>query len=162
RTLLRQAGGTGFFATTHTTTLPSPDGRLLAATAATYTVVLIDPTTGRELAALPGRREQPLAFERSGALLTAGPDGLTRWPITYHPSRPGVRRLGPPERLYPTGNIDVWGASRDGQVVAMPNYNAGAIVLRRDRPPVALRAQEDVRSCAVSPDGRWAATGSHN
>jgi WD40 repeat protein len=49
--------------------------------------------------------------------------------------------------------------------VAFPRPNDGAIVWHRDRPaepPVVLAPQRDVRVCAVSPDGAWVATGSHN
>src|SRR5262249_53075833 len=42
--------------------------------------------------------------------------------------------------------------------------NRGALLLRRDRPgpPLVLGPQDDVRHCAVSPDGRWVATGQHS
>jgi WD40 repeat protein len=59
-------------------------------------------------------------------------------------------------------------------VLVIPNYSAGAVVLHRSlssdpaennggKPrQVALQGpQGDVRICAVSPDGRWIATGNH-
>ena len=59
---------------------------------------------------------------------------------------------------------DVIGSSQDGKVLALPRYNQGALLWSRDRPggPMPLGPQGDVRSCAVSPDGRWVATGSHS
>src|SRR5262249_5746570 len=38
------------------------------------------------------------------------------------------------------------------------------LLLHRDQPGkfIELATQDDVRCCAVSPDGRWVATGSHN
>ena len=55
------------------------------------------------------------------------------------------------------------GASKDGQVVAIPNAGGnGAFVLHRaDHRVVRLAPHYDVRSCAVSPDGGLVATGRH-
>ena len=47
-------------------------------------------------------------------------------------------------------------------VVAIPDNSRGAVVFHRDgKRLLRLGPQEDVRFCAVSPDGRWVATGSH-
>jgi hypothetical protein len=55
------------------------------------------------------------------------------------------------------------GRSADGRVVALPDFYRGAVLLHLDsQRRLRLGPQEDVRSCAVSPDGRWVATGSHN
>src|SRR5262249_46596653 len=122
---------------------------------------LIDPASGAELARLPGW-VQPIAFTASGALLTRSSAGVCRWPARIDPT--GNRcRFGPPEVLHPSTTKDVCGSSADGRVVAIPNYNRGALLLHPDCPgePQVLGPQEDVRFCAVSPDGRWVATGSH-
>src|SRR5262249_3836261 len=46
-------------------------------------------------------------------------------------------------------------------VVATPIPNGAVVLHRHDRRIVRLGPQGDVRNCAVSPDGRWVATGSH-
>jgi serine/threonine protein kinase/WD40 repeat protein len=134
-----------------------PGGRLLATATASHTV-LVDLATGREAASLPGG-VYPLLWEPEGGLLTAGPSGLLRWPAHADFER-GNYRLGTPERLLNSGPGEYWGASADGQVIAIPQYDAGAVVLHRGPPrwTVRLRPHRGVRGCTVSPDGRWVAT----
>jgi WD40 repeat protein len=136
-------------------------GRMLAV-AVKDGIVLLDIARGEEFRLLPMPGNAPLAFEPSGALLTSGLAGLLRWPVAVDPAT-DQRRYGPPERLYPPTNWDFLGASADGRVLAIPNYSRGAIVLHRDgNRTVTLQPQQDVRHCAVSPDGLWVASGSHN
>src|SRR5262249_38105760 len=73
------------------------------------------------------------------------------------------RQFGPPERLPLPGTRAQIEQSRDGRVLASAQF-AGALVLHRDRPgqPIRLAPHADVRAVAVSPDGRWVATGTHN
>jgi serine/threonine protein kinase/WD40 repeat protein len=143
-----------------------PGGRLLAATATDGAVLLIDLAAGREVAALsfPAGLGWPLLWKPSGDLLTCGPTGLLHWPVRADPADPARYRLGPPEQLLPYKSRDQWGSSADGQTIAIPDYNGGAIVVHRGLPvrTVRLPPQQDVRSCAVSPDGHWVATGSHH
>jgi hypothetical protein len=138
-----------------------PEGRLLAVTTDDCTA-LVDLGAGREVASLP--REVVLYWEPTGALITAGPLGLLRWPAHIDPGEEPHYRFGPPERLLVSGPLAEWGASADGQTIAIPNFNAGAVVVHRGQAQrmVRLRPQRDVRWCAVSPDGRWVATGSHS
>jgi hypothetical protein len=85
-------------------------------------------------------------------------------------------RLGPPERLPVPGTKTQPGCSRDGRVIACPEGWGASVVLSpgtwrgTPQPPTGnsvphqvrrLSFHEDVRSIAVSPDGRWVATGSH-
>jgi serine/threonine protein kinase/WD40 repeat protein len=139
-------------------------GRLLVAPAADGSVAL-DLGAGREVAALraPAGRAAPLLWEPSGDLLTGGAPGLLRWPVRADPAEPAHYRLGPPEQLLPLRSGSQWGSSADGQTIAIPNYNSGAVVVHRGLPSrtVRLQPQQDVRCCAVSPDGHWVATGSH-
>jgi serine/threonine protein kinase/WD40 repeat protein/tetratricopeptide (TPR) repeat protein len=142
-----------------------PDGRLVAVYSARG-LALVDLAAGKELAVIPSRGHAglaPLGFEPSGALRTYGEGGLRRWPVGRDAAEPGLLRLGPPERLTEAQTLDGWGQSADGRVVALPNYSAGAVVLHLEQPPrrLTLAPQRDVRRCAVSPDGRWVATGSH-
>jgi serine/threonine protein kinase/WD40 repeat protein len=151
-----------------------PEGRFLAANPDHRPLVLIELATGRELASLPIADVRGLFWESSGALLTGGRSGLLRWPARspLHPALPreGIQRgepedyrFGPPERLLSNTPRDTWGFGADGQTIAMPNYNQGAVVLHRgsSQRTVCLEPQQDVRTCAISPDGRWVATGSH-
>jgi WD40 repeat protein len=124
-------------------------------------IVLFDIARGEDFPLLPVDGNTPVAFEPSGALLTSGVSGLLRWPLVDDPAT-DQRRYGPPERLYQSVNSQLPGASADCRVLALPNLNRGAIVLRRDENrTLLLGPQEDVRHCAVSPDGSWVATGSH-
>jgi eukaryotic-like serine/threonine-protein kinase len=137
-----------------------PEGRLLAVTTEDCTA-LVDLKAGREVASLP--RGEALYWEPTGALVTAGPLGLLRWPVHKSTGEQGHYRFGPPERLLGCGPMEVWGASADGQTIAIPDFNDGAVVVHRGQAQrtVRLSPQEDVRCCGVSPDGRWVATGSH-
>jgi hypothetical protein len=106
----------------------------------------------------------PFRFDRQEqALWTQGKDGLLSWPIRADGNRPGEIRVGPPaHRLSRSrGDWTRWGASRDGNVLAVPNYEGASLWHRSSNRVVRVGPQEDVRGCAVSPDGRWAATGSH-
>jgi serine/threonine protein kinase/WD40 repeat protein/tetratricopeptide (TPR) repeat protein len=142
-----------------------PGGRLLAATAADGSVRLIDLAAGREVAALPAKSalEFPLLWEPSGDLLVYGMSGLIRWPVRADPAEPARYRIRPREQLLPFKSDDLWGSSADGQTIAIPKYSRGAVVVHRGRHARAIRLQpqQDVRYCAVSPDGHWVATGSH-
>jgi WD40 repeat protein len=140
-----------------------PGGRLLATSDRGSSVVLIDLAAGREVAALPAPAELPLLWEPSGDLLTYGTAGLLRWPVRADPAEPARYRLGWHEQLLPVNCRDRWGISADGQTIAIPNNSSGAVVVHRGLPArtVRLQPQQDVRSCAVSPDGHWVATGSH-
>jgi WD40 repeat protein len=136
------------------------DGRLLAVPIREKGIDLIDLSDGQLAAEIPVPGSWPFLFEPSGALLTRSKDGgLLRWPRTLDPLT-GRCRFGPPERLY-EWTAAGRGGSTDGRVLALAHHSRGAIVLYRDTGRrVLLQPQEDVRSCAISPDGRWVATGS--
>jgi WD40 repeat protein/tetratricopeptide (TPR) repeat protein/tRNA A-37 threonylcarbamoyl transferase component Bud32 len=147
------------------------DGRLLLAQAVPSqgkpSLAVIDADSGRVLGELPsssGKVPRVLGVEPSGALLTYewGGRGLVRWPRASDPET-GALRFGPPRRLYRASGAGAWGASADCGVIAVPLYN-GAVVGRRGEPGgrwQPLRPQDDVRHCAVSPDGAWVATATH-
>jgi hypothetical protein len=137
------------------------DGRLLAV-AMPDGVGLWDLTSGKEVAfiKLPGCTS--VLFEPSGALLTSGSAGLLRWPVQAEPAKPGLLRIGPPHKLSVPGSIGHIACSADGKVIALSQFQGGR-VLHADRPdqPVRLEPHDDARYVAVSPDGRWVATGTH-
>jgi WD40 repeat protein/tetratricopeptide (TPR) repeat protein len=148
----------------HALPVVHPGGRLLAALATDGSVALVDLSAGREVATLPSSWAAPLRWEPSGDLLTFGRSGLMRWPVDTDPQGPGRIQFGPPKRLLSGGGWNIqWGTSSDGQTIAVPAYG-GAVVVHRSQTArtIRLQPQEDVRCCAVSPDGRWVATGSHD
>ncbi|HEV3443589.1 MAG TPA: protein kinase [Gemmataceae bacterium] len=147
-----------------------PDGRLLAVEDGRRSVALVDLATMQEIGNLPIDNGGPLLWEDARTLLTQGFSGLLRWPVHPVAGEPEHYRFGPPARLLPNGPVDPWGASPDGKLIALPAYTQGAVLLHRDLPQSLLRLQQqpakrqgldDVRHCAVSPNGLWVATGSH-
>jgi WD40 repeat protein/tRNA A-37 threonylcarbamoyl transferase component Bud32 len=137
-------------------------GRLLAA----YTqegIALVDVLRSEEVALLPLPGNNPLWFEAKGkALWTYGGSGVLRWPIQTDLTDRNKRRVGPPQRMASTTTGDRWGSSADLNIIAIPNYSRGALLWQRAaNRTLPLGPQDDVRFCAVSPDGRWVATGTH-
>jgi WD40 repeat protein/tRNA A-37 threonylcarbamoyl transferase component Bud32 len=141
----------------------SPDGRLLVVSWGDK-MVFVNWASGAEVGAIPLRASSAVLFEPAGALLTSGPAGLIRWPVRAAPEA-GRLEVGPPQRLAEPGNPShhPHGCSADGSVIAiLGRFNPCAIVVhRRENRRVPLGPREDVRSCAVSPDGRLVATGNH-
>jgi tetratricopeptide (TPR) repeat protein/WD40 repeat protein len=138
-------------------------GRLLAVHGSAG-IVLVDRVRQEEVALLPVPGNRPLWFDPDGrALWTHGQAGVLRWPLrTASTSGSDKCWLGPPQRLSPSTALSTWGSTPDLNLIAIPNYGKGALLWRRgERRSIALTPQPDVRSCAVSPDGRWVATGSH-
>jgi serine/threonine protein kinase/WD40 repeat protein/Tfp pilus assembly protein PilF len=144
----------------HYTSSISPDGRLLA-------VGMYD---GFGFWDLWSRKELPLVkvkgsthvlFERA-ALLANAKAGLLRWPVRADASSGGWLRVGPPERLAVPGSPLQLAQSADGRVTACPQpWGAYVVLAERPQQPIKLWPHDDVRYIAVSPDGRWVATGSH-
>jgi hypothetical protein len=127
-------------------------------------VAVVDVVRGEELAFLPYGDILPIDTDRSGDLLTHSGEGVMRWTLIVDAS--GRRRsYGPAEPLAPMMmgvGLDA-GHSADAHVLAFPKLDDGAReLLLPEGKEVALAPQEDVRHCAVSPDGAWIATGSHN
>jgi WD40 repeat protein len=101
-----------------------------------------------------------------GGWITGGHSALYCWPVRANPARPGTLCVGPPRELAPddsrAGYSSGSSASADGRLLAVPQGKS-TLVLHRgqlDR-RLVLGPQHDVRSCAVSPDGRWVVTCSH-
>jgi serine/threonine protein kinase/WD40 repeat protein/tetratricopeptide (TPR) repeat protein len=123
---------------------------------------LWDLTSGNELAFLPIDMK-PIRFDTDGSLWTnAWERGLLRWPIHQGNTSPDLFQVGPPDCTI-SGRSPV-STSSNGQVLVIPLGEQGdAVVVHRGRPEkrVPLRHPGDVRFAAVSPDGRWVATGCH-
>jgi serine/threonine protein kinase/WD40 repeat protein len=152
-----------------------PNGRLLAV-GMSDGFGLWDLALNKELAFIRAPGITHVLFEAfpGGALLTNGPRSLLRWPVTVDPDTSPTRkrgsdsaerlRVGPPEKLPVPGSYCQLARSKDGRVIACPQPRlGGAYVILAERPqqPVKLAPHDDVRAIAVSPDGRWVATGSH-
>ncbi len=127
-------------------------------------VAVVDVVRGEELTFLSHGDILPIDTDRSGAFLTHSGEGVMRWPLTVDVSK-RRRSYGPAEPLAPMMmgvGLDA-GHSADARVLAFPKLDDGAReLLLPEGKEVALTPQEDVRHCAVSPDGAWIATGSHN
>jgi WD40 repeat protein len=140
-----------------------PTGRLCAFYIHGLGIALVDLVRCEEVALLPLPANMPVRFDRDGALWTGGPAGLLRWPASDD-HKTGQRRYGPPQKILQQTPSAGHGSSPDLGVVAIPQPFSlkGALVFHRDSKRLhRLGPQEDVRWCAVSPDGRWVATGSH-
>jgi tetratricopeptide (TPR) repeat protein len=144
----------------------SPDGRLLALPFGRDGVRIVRASDGAPLARLPVDSCDEARFLTDGGLLTYSDRGLYRWPIRNVGG--GTWHLGPPEPLLlpnefssviPSG-MD---ASASGHVVgASDPIRRGAVLLDPDRPArrTWLVQHRGPHAMAISPDGRWAATGS--
>jgi len=163
RTLLHEGGRNP---TTFAWADIGPDNRLLAVQLAGG-IHFWDLETGQEVGRLlSGAHEFPHFLPGPPTVLvTGGPPGLLRWPLTPQRDSPGTLRIGPPETLarfnaLPTSH------SRGGRVltasalVDRPGADAGCWVFRADRPehPLCLLRGQDVMNIAVSPDERWIVT----
>jgi WD40 repeat protein/serine/threonine protein kinase len=125
-------------------------------------VGLWDSSGGRPLAHLAVGPYHGVAFEPSGALLTFGYGLQLRWPIEAIGPK-GALRIGPPQRLpFPPSAYDV-ATSLDGRVMASAQ-GRGALVsfTGKGNELIWLGPQHDVRFIAVSPEGKWVASGSHS
>jgi WD40 repeat protein len=142
----------------------SPDGRLLLVSWGDK-LAFVDWASGAEVGSIPLYLTTPLRFDpEAGELLTSSllaprRGGLFRWPMR---AEPGRLHVGPPEPLdEPSNPYCAAGCSADGRVVAIPWHTHADVLHRPENRPVPLGPCDDVRSCAVSPDGRWVATGNH-
>jgi WD40 repeat protein len=138
-----------------------PGGRLLAL-GMEDGVGLWDLATGGELGLLPIGTTRHLLFDPAGDLITRGGYGVLRWPVQVEISSRTLR-IGPSRSLPLSGNVVQIDQSRDGRVFGLAQFD-GAMVYDVSRPGQTLRLgpHADVRYVAVSPDGRWVATGSHS
>ncbi len=133
------------------------DGRVLAV-GTDRGAVLWDLARGTELAFLPIGNAWHLMFEPSGDLITSGSMGVQRWPIQLDTDGSDFR-IGPPRQLrLPAGHCAI-AEDRLGRIVAKANHYY-AYVATPER-TIRVGPLDDCRSVAVSADGQWLATGTH-
>jgi serine/threonine protein kinase/WD40 repeat protein/predicted Zn-dependent protease len=136
----------------------SPDGRLFALTM-TDGIRFWDLETGNEVGMIHLPYFMHLKFASADSLLTNGTGGLLHWPIRHPGGAATEYQFGPPAYLT-SGAWVALSTSKDGQVIAQAR-GTGSMVLHRDHleRPIPLQPQPDVRSVAISPDGRFVASG---
>jgi len=142
----------------------SGDGRWLAV--GRYGGVQVwDLARGKELAVLPLRGATfPVFHPSRNELFTSSADGLYRWPLHLQSNS---LRIGPPSKL-PVADLALGRLhfDRDGHILAVSvgGASGGGRVLEIDdlpgkTPPLS---HPHAVSAAISPHGRWAATGAAN
>jgi tetratricopeptide (TPR) repeat protein len=138
-----------------------PSGRMMVAGSDKQRIPIWDLDHGTVVAAIEGLGAvQSPIFDTDGSILTCGTYGIHRWPV-LPPGANLAWQIGPPELVF-DGNLAACliTRNRDGSVLVV-SLSRGAMVLRRgSSEPTFLGPQSDVRQIAVSPDGRWVATGS--
>jgi serine/threonine protein kinase/WD40 repeat protein/tetratricopeptide (TPR) repeat protein len=136
----------------------SPDDRILAV-GTSQGVALFDLERSTELDFLAIGNAWNVMFEPSGDLLTSGTVGVWRWPIQPDLGCEVVR-IGPPRQVsyFPPG-LGAIAEDKTGRITALAD-NEVAFVLTPER-TWDIWPLPDVRSVAISPDGQWLATGSH-
>jgi serine/threonine protein kinase/WD40 repeat protein len=136
-----------------------PDGRLVALQVSEGTA-LVDLGRLEEVGVIRLPGNYPVLFEHKGAALLTSGQGLRRWPVRRLGGDQDSLQIGPPTLLdaFPSGRTR---ATPDGKIIALDSSRGARVLRLREAKRFEVGPQEDVRWCAVSPDGRWVATGSH-
>ena len=125
---------------------------------------IVDLGSGAEEAFTLQTTPRGWGFQADGAALWTDDDrSLFCWPFRPDSAEANVYHLGPPERVAPVTLHTRICFDRVGGVVAIPQFSQGTLVIHRHETnrEVRLQPQYDVRVAAVSPNGRWVATQSH-
>jgi serine/threonine protein kinase/WD40 repeat protein len=144
----------------------SPDGQLLAMAVRPEGVRIARQSDGAALAFLPIGYCDEVLFTSDGDLLTYNDRGLCRWPVRRIRER--ALRLGPPEPLALIANgpnliHSGLAASADGRIIGVATlFRRGSMLLDRNHPwrHTLLTPHRGAADLAISPDGRWACSGS--
>ena len=158
RTLIQVQHGTGQPAAMH------PGGNILASSDASG-VRLWDIRAARQVGFLPVKKSFSVAFPPNGrSLFTDGETGLQRWPVTVTEAKGGHSvSVGSPVTAPLGGNIANFALNRDATVLAVCNRSTVKVVRLDAEGNVAAELVSGSHPAAawvaVSPDGRWAASG---
>jgi len=144
----------------------SPDGRLMLSTGQEG-IRLWDVATAEQLAVLyeAGKTldvDPTALFHPSGnSVLTSTKHGIFRWPIKRSREEGHDRlTIGPPQRVSDLTGQGWTCLDRTGHTLAtIRGQEAYALPLDRTAPPVRLTGHADIKRIAISPDGKWIATG---
>ena len=124
--------------------------------------------TGRQLAFAPiGKTSTVLFQESTGSLISRGPSGVFRWPITVSADL-NSWCIGPPHLLLDRtdermqSEMDL-AQSLDGSCIAATRDDAKAVVIDPNNLArrFVLSDHQVIESLSVSPDGRWIASRDH-
>jgi WD40 repeat protein len=141
----------------------SPDGRWLISTVRDA-AHFWDARAGRHLGILPFADARSAVISPDGkSIVVTGLGGVRRWPVDLVEDE---LRLGPPQTLRAGGrNLFAASISADGRLLAVGDSTLpGARVLDLKDGTTRFKLGPHVRteSVAISPDGRWVATGPWN
>ena len=138
------------------------DGRIIGA-AGSQGVRLWDWAATREVAVLPDGQSFAAFDPFDGSLLTGGEKGLVRWPVRTAPTKfEDVVTVGPPQRLFESPDVRGVRPISGQRWLAVADRGSGKVLLIDPAEPgqhVILGEDAKVSQIAVSPDGRWVATG---
>ena len=134
-----------------------PSGRVLAQ-CTSRGMELYDLANGRKLATLPDT-SRFVRFDPSGAILAHSSNGLFRYSLEFESRRQPELTVGDRKRLSLPATHFAMDSSRDGNVVAVAAGSEARYTVGENQ--FASSFHWDCRHVAVSPDGRWLATGSH-
>jgi serine/threonine protein kinase/WD40 repeat protein len=142
----------------------SPDGRMMLTTG--DGIRLWDLATGKPVATLVGAEEteeydSSAVFQPSGSsLLTSGKSGLYQWPVKRVLGKESQHVIGPPRRLVQAKDGRRICLDRAGQTIAAIHKHRPYVMrLDRESKPVELSGHVSAARIAISPDGKWVATG---
>jgi WD40 repeat protein len=119
--------------------------------------------TGATVAVVSVKNPQGAFFDQSGTLWSIHDDAMHRWPVQYLTNERQYV-VGPPARMFAYRRDAQFACDSQGRVLVMDSRftkEGAEVFIRNEGSKGRLSPQYDVRHCAVSPDGRWAATGSH-
>jgi len=135
------------------------DGRLMTSVC-NEGVRLWDALAVNELCLIPSEHAFSALFHPDGkSLFTSGGSGLQRWPIKAEAGTNQLR-LGPPEEFGSSRGFGVACLSRDGRrIIAAHGDDAHIYDLEQPANVVVLKSHPNVAFVSISPDNKWAATG---
>jgi serine/threonine protein kinase/WD40 repeat protein/Tfp pilus assembly protein PilF len=134
-----------------------PSGRILTQTAS-QSPAIYDLDRGLKLATL-SEGSMTSASHLPGTVLTNTWNGVARHRLEFRDGAEPLLRINPPERLNLQASDAGIATDRDGSTVAVSVFSGAVFSVGNG--PSRFVTHNDCRSVAVSPEGRWLATGGH-